>query len=334
MTKRRKPPSGRTEASRVPSRAARPPGSPRRSAADLRGGQARAARQRRNRWIAGTAVAAVIVIVGALVGVKLAGGGSSSSSNASNGSTPTTSPGAAPPRQPAPPAAVARVTSVPIPTLVAGAAKVTNLNAAQPTTGAPLTSGGKPEVLYIGAEFCPICATQRWPMVVALSHFGTFSNLSETHSAVQEGNIATFSFYGSTYASPYLTFTPVETTTNQPSGNYYVPLETPTAAQMAVWRSKQGNNLTFPFIDMGGKLLLETSQFSPDILIGQSFDQIVAAVGDNNTTVGAQINASAAVLIKNLCSITDEKPAATCRAVANVSPSGGTTGGPSSPAEG
>src|ERR1700733_11618634 len=76
-------------------------------------------------------------------------------------------------------------------------------------------------MLYIGAEFWPIWATERWPMLVALSHFGTFSNVSQTHSAVSDGDIATLSFYGSTYSSPYLTFAPVETTTNQPSGNYY-----------------------------------------------------------------------------------------------------------------
>jgi hypothetical protein len=28
-----------------------------------------------------------------------------------------------------------------------------------PVTGTTLTSGGKPEVLYIGAEYCPFCAT-------------------------------------------------------------------------------------------------------------------------------------------------------------------------------
>ena len=92
-------------------------------------------------------------------------------------------------------------------------------------------------MLYIGAEFCPICATQRWPMTVALSHFGTFSNLQQTHSAVSDGNIPTLSYYGSTFTSPYLTFTPVETTTNQPSGNYYQTLETPTAAQNALWQA-------------------------------------------------------------------------------------------------
>ncbi len=34
---------------------------------------------------------------------------------------------------------------------------------------------GKPEVLFVGAEFCPFCAAERWPLIVALSRFGHFS---------------------------------------------------------------------------------------------------------------------------------------------------------------
>ncbi len=204
----------------------------------------------------------VVAVVAALVATKLAGGGSGGA-----------------PREPLPPAAAAKLTSVPLTTLLAGGAK-------QPVTWPssisqpPLTAGGKPEMLYIGAEFCPICATQRWPMVVALSHFGTFSNLQQTHSAVSDGNIPTLSFYGSTFTSPYLTFTPVETTTNQPSGGYYKPLEMPTAAQNALWQANSPNGTeTFPFIDIGGKWLLQTSQFPATELEGKSFNDILGSVG-------------------------------------------------------
>ena len=42
---------------------------------------------------------------------------------------------------------------------------------------------GKPRIVYMGAEYCPYCATERWAMVNALSRFGTFSNLKITTSA-------------------------------------------------------------------------------------------------------------------------------------------------------
>ncbi len=43
---------------------------------------------------------------------------------------------------------------------------------------------GKPQFLYIGAEYCPYCAAQRWATIVALSRFGTFSKLYQTILAI------------------------------------------------------------------------------------------------------------------------------------------------------
>ena len=87
--------------------------------------------------------------------------------------------------------------------------------------GTPLTSGGKPEVLYMGAEYCPFCAAQRWAMVNALSRFGTFTGLTTTHSSSTDAdpNTPTWTFYKSTYKSNYINFTSVEETTNDRMGN-------------------------------------------------------------------------------------------------------------------
>ena len=85
----------------------------------------------------------VVVIAGVIAAVTL---GDSSSSDAP---TVPTGVDAAP--------IVARVTSVPAGVLdQVGAGTVHSLPAA--ITGEPLTSNGKPELLYIGAEFCPFCA--------------------------------------------------------------------------------------------------------------------------------------------------------------------------------
>src|SRR5216683_3455729 len=83
-----------------------------------------------------------------------------------------------------------------------------------PGSGAALTSGGKPEMLYIGAEFCPYCAAMRWSMAVALSRFGTLSPLHGIYSSSASGEVdphtATPTFYKSSYSSNYLAFTPGE----------------------------------------------------------------------------------------------------------------------------
>ena len=85
------------------------------------------------------------------------------------------------------------------------------------TPGVPILrdSAGKPIMLYVGAEYCPYCAAERWSMVVALNRFGSFSNLSIISSSSTDAypNIPTFTFYKSSYSSPYITFQPVEVKT-------------------------------------------------------------------------------------------------------------------------
>ena len=192
------------------------------------------ARERRNRMlIAGGAIVAVVAIV---LGFVLAGGNRDGGSGAA---------AAARPRRPArrSPASSPAITSVPAATLdkVGGGATT---SPPKTISGAALTSGGKPEMLYIGAEYCPYCAAERWAMIVALSRFGTLSGLGPRRSAAANGagqaepypNTATWTFAHASYASKYLTFTPVERYTNvpDPATGGYTPLQTPTAEQQAL----------------------------------------------------------------------------------------------------
>jgi hypothetical protein len=277
------------------------------------GRQARQAAQRRNRTYGIVAVIAVVAIVVVLIVVKVAGGGSGNSSL----------------RHPMAAADSTKLQNVPVAVLTAAATKVTQLYPAQPAKGGTLTSGGKPEVLFIGAEFCPVCATERWPMTVALSQFGKFTNLQQTHSAVTDGNIPTLSFYGATYSSPYINFVSVENETNTEK-----LLQTPTAAQTTLWEQNTSSSQpTYPFLDIAGKDAVTTAQFPETVLEGPSFSDILNSVGDNTNTIGADVDASAAVLTKLICGATNQTPAATCKAVANVpAPLQNASGGSSTPA--
>ncbi len=209
-------------------------------------------------------------------------------------------------------AASRNLQTVPIHVLTSAAATVTSLNPATPLAAAALTAEGKPQVLYLGGEFCPYCAAERWPLVVALSKFGTFRGLSQTTTGPDEGNMPTLSFYGSSYTSRYLAFTPVELYGNEREGQSFKALETPTTAQRELWSSTLQGHLTFPFVDLGGRYLLKTSQFSPTLLKGQSVDAVARSVGDNTTTVGANIDAAASGLVGYICNLTGNQPAATC----------------------
>jgi hypothetical protein len=175
-------------------------------------------------------------------------------------------------------------------------------NVVAPTTisGPARIVGGKPELLYVGAEFCPICATERWPLTVALSEFGTFTNLRQIHSAADDGNIATLTYYQAGYSSSHLTFTTYEVVDRN-----HKPLETPPPSVQTLWTNStkniQGGPDTFPFIDMNGKWQLTSAQFSDNTFSGTSFNDIANSIGDNNNTYGLYINAAAAQLVHSIC---------------------------------
>ncbi len=180
-------------------------------------------------------------------------------------------------------------------------------------------TGGKPEILYVGAEYCPYCAAERWGLVEALSQFGTFSGLSATHSSTTDVDpgTRTFSFYGSTYSSPYLSFVPVEEETNQPSGNGYATLQTPTAAQANVLQTLDVSPYTpepgsIPFISIGGRWLFIGASYNPAILQGLSMEQIAAQLNQPSSPVAQAIDGTANEMTAAICAVTGGQPASVC----------------------
>ncbi len=257
--------------------------------------QARAAQQSHaTRWII---IGVVLVIVVAVVVAAVGGSGSSSSSG--------------PLRSPAPAALVAQVTGVNDATINAVGAGTTT-QGPQKITAPALTENGKPVVLYMGAEYCPYCAAERWAMVNALSRFGTFSNLQTTHSAVNDGNIQTFSFYGATYTSKYLAFQSVELETNTSKA-----LETPNAEQSQLMTTYDAppytsQNGTIPFIDIGGKYLVNGASYDASVLSGKSADEIAAALSNPNSDIAKAVVGTANALTAAICKITNNQPASAC----------------------
>lgn len=187
--------------------------------------------------------------------------------------------------------------------------------------GSSLTENGKPEVLYIGAEYCPYCAAQRWAMYNALSRFGTFTGVTTTHSSLSDvyPDTRTLTFYGSKYSSPYVAFTPVETTTNERQGNSssssvpYVTLQNPTAAQNAIW-AKYDTEGSIPFIDWGNKYIQQgnLSPLQPTLLTGLTWQQIATDMNNPNSKVGKAEIANANIMTAGICSLTGNKPATAC----------------------
>ena len=119
-------------------------------------------------------VALVVLAVVALVVVKASGGagGTPAASKVAAGSSVATTAGTSA----LPSGVLANVTSVSPSTLSAiGEPSATVAPMATGAKTALNASNGKPEILFIGAEYCPYCAAERWSVVEAMSHFGTFS---------------------------------------------------------------------------------------------------------------------------------------------------------------
>ena len=199
---------------------------------------------------------------------------------------------------------------------VGSAAKLTK------SSGAALTENGKPVVVYVGAEFCPFCAGQRWALIAALSRFGTWDNLGRQSSSATDvyPSTSTFTFHGATYTSNYLVFSGTED--QDGNGN---PLDTPPARDKQVWMSIGGG--AFPFLDLGGMYTIAGAQFQPTSLhvdasnsqsAPRSWDEIANALADPTSAQSQQIIGAANVLTAEICTLTNNQPANVCHSAGVV----------------
>jgi hypothetical protein len=274
------------------------------------------AEQRRNGLlIAGGAVIVVIAVVVTFIVVKTNKSPSTPSASATISGAPTGS---------ALTSVVNTITNVP--TSVTDA--VGNGGATKPQTispaGASLTSGGKPDILYIGAEYCPYCAAERWGMIVALSRFGTFSGLAPMRSSSIDDypNTATWTFAHSTYTSSYVSFSPVEMFTNIPlsSGQGYTTLQTPTTAQNALFAKydappyvqSTSDSESYPFVDFANKYVIVGASYSPQVLSGLTWNQIASDLSSSSSAVAKGINGTANYFTATICKLTNNQPATAC----------------------
>jgi Domain of unknown function (DUF929). len=220
--------------------------------------------------------------------------------------------------QVAPATLVKKVTTLPA-SVFAQVGAGTAAAAPKPITAPPLTSGGKPHIVYIGAEYCPYCAAERWPMVIALSRFGVFARLKSTHSSSTDvfPNTPTFSFHHSSYSSRYIAFTGIEMQTNRRQGDGYAPLDKLTAAQQRLFETYDAPPYStstggIPFIDFGGRFLVSGASYDPRVLSGKSANQIATALRDPTSAISTGAVGVANTFTAAICSLTHDQPASVC----------------------
>jgi hypothetical protein len=173
----------------------------------------------------------------------------------------------------------------------------------------PLIDQGKPEVLFIGADFCPFCAGEQWSLIVALSRFGTFSGLRESSSATHGEpypGTATLSFYKSHYSSNYLAFAHVDSETTDKT-----TLQYPNAQEEALWQRFDPGTY-WPFLDIANAYKSTQGLYNLNVLHGKDQEQIAAALHDPHSPIAKAVDGAANVVTAALCVVTGERPGSVC----------------------
>jgi hypothetical protein len=224
---------------------------------------------------------------------------------------------------PVPASLMTSITSVPSSTLKAvkgGDISNSPLNIPASYKPVALSSNGLPEIAFVGAEYCPYCALQRWSLVIGLSPFGTWSDLHLIRSSVYDSpsNLPTFTFaYGAKFTSKYVAFSSHELQSNvsiNKNGSPYKSLQSvggTVATAFTTIDTTQG----YPFLDYAGKFVqLGSEATSADVaaLEGLSWNQVAQQLRNPKSVVAKEVLGGASYVTAATCLVTGQKPGATC----------------------
>ena len=191
-----------------------------------------------------------------------------------------------------------------------------------PASNPLLLGKGKPEIVFLGAEYCPYCATERWSLVMALSKFGNFSHLAGTTSSSTDVSPSTpsFSFYGASYSSARLVFLGDEMFNNHgPSAAGYPALQAPDALETMLLSKYDtppyvpaGDSGGIPFIYLAGRFVLIGPQWLTSQLSRVSWAEAASTLTSGTSALSKQAEAAAGFLVGDICAITRAEPASVC----------------------
>ncbi len=185
-----------------------------------------------------------------------------------------------------------------------------------PANVAMLTSKGLPEVIYVGAEYCPYCAAERWSTIIALNRFGSFKGLTLMQSSPSDvfASTNTFTFKGATYTSKYLVFNATETEDRSQQ-----PLDTPPAEALQAFNTYDTTPYTtqqggIPFVSYANQYVTTAGPYQPTMLQNLTWQQIAAQLSDPNSAAAKAIIGTANYQTAAICKLTNNQPASVCNA--------------------
>jgi thiol-disulfide isomerase/thioredoxin len=157
---------------------------------------------------------------------------------------------------------------------------------------------GKLFVFFMGAEYCPYCAAERWAIVRSLQKFGQWDGLKQTISAARDEpflNLPTYDFTKATYTSPNIEFVAREIKDRE-----FKPLQKLLKTEEKLLR-KFNPKREIPFLLIGGRFTQIGSGFSPKIFIGHTFRQTETELKKVESEIRKTIDDEANIISALLC---------------------------------
>jgi len=169
--------------------------------------------------------------------------------------------------------------------------------------GPMLSSGGKPEVVYIGGDYCPYCAVERWSLIVALSRFGAFSGLEYMQSSSTDvnPNSPTFTFSNATFTSSYITFVGVEEFDRSGAVRQALTSDQQTLITNYDTCPSTGQGGGIPFVDIANQYTISCGAQSTLDVSGQNWTQIASVLNTPSSNTAQLIDGAANTIISAVC---------------------------------
>jgi thiol-disulfide isomerase/thioredoxin len=179
-------------------------------------------------------------------------------------------------------------------------------------SGEPLVEAGKPVVFFMGAEWCPFCASERWALVQATSRFGKWSGLGELLSRSGQDYfppLPTYDLTRATYTSPYIELRHKELATV--SGEPLQKLDSFEEGLVDEYDTR--GSVPFLFASgADGRYTVELG-FSPTLLEGRDYAELHREVATGAPTPGVEaIDGQTEAITALICKLDRQQPASVC----------------------
>lgn len=181
-------------------------------------------------------------------------------------------------------------------------------------SGAPLQSGGIPEVLTVNLAWCPHCAANSWALAIALSRFGALSKLriidsgtffcKRTHPCFPHTN--GLSFLTARLSSSTVSLSHV--VLQDVNGRNLQQMSPQEQTALKSFDAMGG----FPAVDIGGVYGFVNSGYSPGVLKGKNWSQVAHALADPKSPIAQHIDGLANLFTAAICKATTGKPSTVC----------------------